>query len=272
MWSIFILVLREALEISIILSLVLCATKNLPNRNLNIILGIILGFIGAYLLTFSSGSIDEMFDGIGQEIVNGTIALFTAIMIGSTLIWLNKNISKTIGQINEVSQKIATGEKNNISLISLVAFLMFREGSEIGIYLVSIRSTHNIALSQIIFSSLLALSCAVMFNFIFYISSLKFLKKYIFKISNYLLLLVASGMAAQAANYFIAADILPELITNVWDSSALISVNSTLGKILNLLAGYDDRPNLMSLIFYLACAATIGYFLHYNNKQNIKAT
>ncbi|AZL15638.1 FTR1 family protein [Rickettsiales endosymbiont of Stachyamoeba lipophora] len=266
MFAIFAVVFRELLEVIFILNLVLVATAEIPTRTKYIITGLLIGILGSSILTYYSGSIDTMADGMGQELVNGLTLAFTALMIATAIIWINKNASQTSTKIKNISYNITVGTKSIKSLVWLVAFLIFREGSELGIYLTSIIRTHSYPLSEILLSVLLGVLSVSLVSFIFYKTSLIFLRKYIFKLTNFLLILVACSLASQAANFFIAAGILPELINNFWDSSQFISLNSTLGKTLNILIGYDDRPTLMSFLFYIITFIIIISGIKFSNK------
>jgi high-affinity iron transporter len=81
--------------------------------------------------------------------------------------------------------------------------------------------------------------------------------RYFFTATNWLLLLVAAGMAAQAAHFLVQADLLPELGARVWDTSALLSDRSLPGQALHALIGYDARPAGIQLAFYFVTAALI---------------
>src|SRR3546814_2462691 len=73
-----------------------------------------------------------------------------------------------------------------------------------------------------------------------------------FTVTNAMILLLAAGMASHGARYLIDVDVLPSLGGVVWDSSALISDQSMLGQALYTLIGYDARPTVMQLVFFVA--------------------
>jgi high-affinity iron transporter len=64
-------------------------------------------------------------------------------------------------------------------------------------------------------------------------------------------------MASQAAHFLIQADLLPELISPAWDTSALLPDDTLTGKLLHGLIGYDSRPDGMQLVFYCITLALI---------------
>ena len=66
------------------------------------------------------------------------------------------------------------------------------------------------------------------------------------------MLLLAAGMAAQAAGFLVQADLLPSLGEAVWDTSAVLTEDNLLGKALHTLIGYVSRLEGIQVIFYLA--------------------
>jgi high-affinity iron transporter len=84
--------------------------------------------------------------------------------------------------------------------------------------------------------------------------------RHFFSATNWLMLLLAAGLASQAARFLIQADVLPALGNRIWDSSAILSDHSLFGQALHTLIGYDARPAGMQLLFYAvtACAIALG--------------
>ena len=74
-------------------------------------------------------------------------------------------------------------------------------------------------------------------------------------------MLLAAGLAANAAGYLTQAGLLPSLYPQVWDSSHILSQESFIGQLLHILIGYNDRPTAMQLLFYLATVATMGLLM-----------
>ena len=64
-------------------------------------------------------------------------------------------------------------------------------------------------------------------------------------------MLLAAGMASQAAANLTMIDALPVLISTVWDSSAWLSMESVPGELLHVMMGYDDHPNGMQVLVFV---------------------
>src|SRR5205085_10934600 len=76
--------------------------------------------------------------------------------------------------------------------------------------------------------------------------------------TSWLVLLLAAGMASQAASFLMQADLLPPLGLDLWDTSFLLSEQSLPGRVLHTLIGYTAQPAGVQLVFYLATLLVIG--------------
>ena len=74
--------------------------------------------------------------------------------------------------------------------------------------------------------------------------------RWFFTATSVLVLLLAAGMASQAAHFLIQADLLPSLVAPLWDTSALLPENGLPGMVLHSLIGYDSRPAGMQIVFF----------------------
>ena len=61
---------------------------------------------------------------------------------------------------------------------------------------------------------------------------------------------VAAGLAAQSVVFLQQAGIATVLEGTVWDTSAILSDTSLLGRVLHTLIAYTDQPSGMQLLVY----------------------
>jgi high-affinity iron transporter len=79
----------------------------------------------------------------------------------------------------------------------------------------------------------------------------------LFAVTNTLIMLLAAAMASQGVSYLVSADLLPAWGHSIWDTSALLSDHSILGKMLHILVGYTARPEGIQIAAYLATLGSI---------------
>src|SRR5258708_38739984 len=88
MFSIALIVFREVFEISLIVSILMVATKGLAKRAQWVGIGILSGIAGSILIAIFADFISQAASGMGQEMLNATILLIAASLIGWTTIWM----------------------------------------------------------------------------------------------------------------------------------------------------------------------------------------
>jgi high-affinity iron transporter len=84
-----------------------------------------------------------------------------------------------------------------------------------------------------------------------YAGILRIPARHFFSATSALILLLAAAMASQAARFLVMADVLPSLVSPLWDSSWLLDNGSTLGRVMHTLIGYDAMPSGIQVVFYV---------------------
>jgi high-affinity iron transporter len=81
--------------------------------------------------------------------------------------------------------------------------------------------------------------------------------RHVFGVTNVLIALLAGSLASQLARALAQAGLLEAWTRPLWDSSAWLSPESTVGTLLHALMGYDARPSAAQLASYLAVVLLI---------------
>ncbi len=253
------LVFREVLEAALIVSIVCAATRGVPTRGRWVSFGIALGVIGALLVAFFASAISEAVSGIGQELFNASVLLAAVLMIAWHAIWMSSHGKELATQMKAVGGAVQTGSRPLSALLLVVAIAVLREGSEVVLFLYG-QAVSGAGPIDIAGGIALGIVGGVAVGFLLYFGLLGIPMRYFFSATNWLMILLAAGLASQAARFLIQANILPALDNRVWDSSMLLSDHSLIGQALHTLIGYDARPTGMQLLFYAvtACAIALG--------------
>jgi high-affinity iron transporter len=145
-------------------------------------------------------------------------------------------------------------------MLVVTALAVLREGSETVLFLYSLTASganHMMLLS----GGLLGLAGGTLLGLLFYRGLLYIPMRHFFTVTGWVILLLAAGLAANAAGYLTQAGLLPGLYPQLWDSSHVLSQESLFGQLLHILIGYNDRPTAVQLVFYLVTLATIGLLM-----------
>ncbi|HEX3894876.1 MAG TPA: FTR1 family protein [Rudaea sp.] len=251
------LVFREVLEAALIVSIVCAATRGVPYRGRWVSFGIAAGVIGAILVAFFADAISQAVSGIGQELFNATVLLAAVVMIAWHAIWMSSHGRELATQMKSVGGDVQSGKRPLSALLIVVAIAVLREGSEIVLFLYG-QAASGAGPLAIAGGIGIGVLCGVLVGFLLYFGLLGIPMRYFFSATNWLMLLLAAGLASQAAGFLIQADVLPAFGNRVWDSSALLSNGSLIGKTLHTLIGYDAQPAGMQLLFYAVTAVAIA--------------
>ena len=104
-----------------------------------------------------------------------------------------------------------------------------------------------------------------------YMGLLRIPVRWFFSVISVLVLLLAAGMAAQAARFLVQADVLPSLRTPLWDFSSFMPNESPVGAVLHGLVGYDAHPAGMQVLFYVIVAIAIAAGTRWAKSRTISA-
>lgn len=252
MFKIAIVVFRECLEIALLLGVIMAVTNPIKNSKVYIILGTMLGVIGAAIFALFARTITSSFSGLGDEILDAGIILATSMLISWTVVWMQGYTHKVRKNLSTLSEKIVAGNASKFTLVVVVMMAILREGSEIILFIYSISSTENLTVDNYLTGLAAGAFSGLLVGTILYKGLMKYTGKYVFLVSTVLLTLIAAGLASEAAGILTSAGFIEVFNTQLWDTSLIVSNSSVLGKILNIFIGYDSRPNGMQVIFYLS--------------------
>lgn len=252
------IVFREALEAALVVTLVLAATRNVTSRNRWISAGVILGLFGALAVAFSAETISEALDGVGQEIMNACVLFTAVVMLVWHNIWMAHHGRELSQRFKQVGKQVQTGDAPLYALTLAVGLAVLREGSEVVLFLHGIAASGTSAYSLWL-GGALGLVAGIFTGVLLYIGLLRIPVHYFFKVTTWMILLVAAGMSANAVGFLDQAGFITQFNSVIWNTSAWLPEHKNLlGELLHILIGYQDSPTGMQLIAY---SCTIGVTL-----------
>jgi high-affinity iron transporter len=252
-----IIVFREVLEAALIVAVMLGASRGADGHGRWISAGIGIGIVGACIVAAFAGRISDALDGRGQELFNATVLLVAVAMLAWHNVWMSSHGRKLADDMRRLGHDVTIGVKPLSAMFAVTALAVLREGSETVLFLYGLAAggAGQIALLG---GGALGLAAGVSLGFLLYRGLLRIPLRQFFTVTGWIVLLLAAGLAANAAGYLSQAGILPEVSSQVWDTSNLLSQNSLLGQTLHVLVGYHDRPTGIGLVFYVATILTIA--------------
>jgi high-affinity iron transporter len=257
MFGTAVIVFREMLEAALIVGIVAAATRDVPKRGRWIVAGILSGLFGAAIVAGFTDRISQLASGVGQEIFNASVLGIAVLMLGWHSIWMSSHGAKLAANARNIGNAIRDGSKERQILLIVIGVAVLREGSETVLFLYGIAASETSGTSGMLLGGLVGALGGVVVGYALYAGLLKIPMRWFFSATNTLVLLLAAGMASQAARFLIQANLVPSLATPLWDTSTLIADKSIIGRLLHGLIGYDSRPAGMQLVFYVVVMAAI---------------
>jgi len=154
-------------------------------------------------------------------------------------------------------QAVKSGERSLLALAIVVAVAVLREGSEVVLFLYGIAASSKESTASLLTGGALGVAGGGLVSYLLYRGLLAIPTRYLFSTTNAFIALLAAGMAGQAAALLAGVDILPSWGDQLWDSSAILSEGSLLGRALHALVGYSARPCGIQLAAYLTTLLTL---------------
>jgi high-affinity iron transporter len=257
MLGIALLVFREVLEAALIVTIVAAATRGVPRRSAFIGGGIGLGVAGAIIVAVCMGFIEGSLGGIGQEVFDAGVLLAAVVMLGWHVTWMSSHGKQMVQQMHRVTDSVKAGSSSIAILLAVVALAVLREGSEIVLFLYGM-AAGGAGKVGFLAGVPLGLAGGVAVGFALYFGLLRIPIRYFFSATNWMLVVLAAGLASSAAGFLIQANLLPAWGNQMWDTSWLLTNGSIVGQAVHILTGYEARPAGMQLVFWAVTFATLA--------------
>ena len=111
MFAAAIIVFRESLEASLIISIMMAATRGIPLRGRWVWGGVLLGLVGSALVASSMEMIANLADGVGQELFNVAILITAIGMLAWHNIWMSVHGKELAKQISNTACAVTDGSR-----------------------------------------------------------------------------------------------------------------------------------------------------------------
>lgn len=266
MYAAAIIVFREVLEAALVISIVLAASRGIPRRSAMILAGGIAGLCGAALVAAFADVIAGAVEGIGQELFNAGVLSIAVGMLAWHNIWMAKHAERMVSGLKSAGARVQSGEQPLYFLGILIAVALLREGSEVVLFLYGVAAGGSSGVTMLI-GGLSGLGTGVLFGAALYAGLLRIPTRYLFQATSWMILLLAAGMASQAARFLMQAGILPDQMP-LWDSAAILPPDSIPGEFLHAFAGYEATPAPLQVTVYVVTILLIGLGMRKIRRQS----
>lgn len=236
--SAVIIILREVLEAALLVSLLLSSSMAMGISRRGVVAGLVLGVIGAGLVTWQFDLISDSFEGVGQEVFNATLL---GAMVLLLLVYSGYLVKRTAHQHPWASAPL-------VIACLVVAMAVTREGVEVFVFLYGFTANPSGLLSVLVGGAMGA-GIGISLGVLIFYGLINLPGRLHATVPLFLLALVAAGMASQAVVYLTQGGLIESRLP-VWDTTDWISEASVTGQLLYSLLGYEATPTATQLVLY----------------------
>ncbi|WP_233863667.1 FTR1 family iron permease [Paraburkholderia adhaesiva] len=214
--------------------------------------GVALGVLAAVALGAALVGFTEVLSGDAQDYFQTAMVLVACVLIVQMVLWMKQH-GRTLKREMEHSLEASARDAKWWGVTALVALAIAREGSETVIFLYGLGfgQSGHVDASQY-FAVVTGLALAFLTFYVLQLGGKVFSWRHFFRITEIMLLLLGAGLFQTGVDKLIDKEILPTLIDQVWNASALLDDSSTFGSLVATLTGYRAHPALMNLIAFAA--------------------
>ncbi len=246
MEAFFVVAFREGLESFLVLGIVLAF---LQKQSLGHIKKYAWGgFAIGILLSLASGIIfSVVVDDFSSEELQYSISLgvllIAIVLLTYMIFWMQHN-SEAAKLRNKI--ELSTNQKLITFLIVLAA--IFREGLETVLFSLALTMGAEVSFVQAFLGLSFGFSISGLIVWLLFKSSIKLPLKSLFKFSTILLVFSVAGLVSLFVKGMQGIELLPTLISPIFDLSSFIPNDSFFGRILQVFVGYDAKPSLLQIL------------------------
>lgn len=258
MLATLIIVFREVLEASLVVGIVMAASRGVPRRGWWISGGCAAGTLGALVVAAFASEISSLVQGSGQDLFNAGILFAAVAMLGWHNIWMSRHGREMAAEASKLGSEVRAGARPLNALALVCAIALLREGSEVVLFLYGIAVGGGSTASGMVLGGVLGLVAGAGMGAAIYYGLMAVPLRHLFSVTSWLILLLAAGMASQGAAFLASADLLPTLGDRLWDTSFLLTERSLGGQVLHVLTGYTAKPEGIQIVFFVGTIVVLG--------------
>ncbi|MHB1274718.1 MAG: FTR1 family protein, partial [Candidatus Humimicrobiaceae bacterium] len=260
MLSSFFIAFREGLEAFLIVGIVISylykieEKKYIKHAIFGGISAIVLSIIMAFIIENTLGS----FEGRIENIYEGIVKLLAAVVLTYMVFWMNK-VAKKIRSDIEIKVDKAIDKGKFLSLFLFSFIIVFREGAETVLFFRAISFQTNS--KELIIGAVFGIFISVTLSSLFFLSFIRIKIGIFFRYTAIIVMLIGAGMLTGFIHEFQEAGLITILKDSAYNISHILSIDSTLGGILNSLFGYQPTPSYLEIFVYLPYIILIFFLI-----------
>jgi high-affinity iron transporter len=257
----FVIGLREGLEASLIVGIIAAFLIQRGDRSalrfmwlgVGIAVGLCTGI--AVVLRVVDGSLDFK----QRETMEGVLALVAVAGVTYMVVWMRRHSRELKGQLEEHARHaLLTGSV--LALVGMAFFAVLREGLETAIFMVAVFQSTISPVSAGL-GAVLGVATAVALGYAIYRGGVRINLSRFFRVTGFVLVLVAAGLLAAAVHSLSEAGVVTALQSSALDLSWLVAPGSVRASLITGMLGLQPVPTTAEVLAWLLYAIPMGLYV-----------
>ncbi|MCM5704079.1 FTR1 family iron permease [Larsenimonas salina] len=271
MWQqVLFVVWRESVEAILIIGIVYAWLTQSGARTglLYLWLGVAAGLGLAGLFGVALMSADSFLAGEAQDVFQAVMVLLACALITQMVLWMRRH-ARTLKRELHAGLEKSVDRARYWGIAVLVAIAVAREGSETVVFLygMGMAQLQMGGFAGFLTAAAAGFALALLTFYAMQLGSRLFSWTWFFRVTEVMLLLLASSLLVSGVEKLIGLGWLPAGIDPLWDTSAWLDDSTGLGGLLATFAGYRAFPAETMVIAYGLYGLTVIALLRWQSRR-----
>jgi len=257
----FVIGLREGVEAALIIGIIAAFLIQRDERSalrwMWVGVGLAIGLCLGIAATFRA--INQSLPHKQQEILEATMALLAVGGVTYMIIWMRRH-SRGLKHVLESHAETALVQGSTWALVGLAFFAVIREGLETSVFLIAaFQNSLNPRATGT--GAVLGILLAAALGYGIYKGGVRINLSRFFRVTGFILVLVAAGLLASAAHALAEAGILTVGQASALNLTWLIAPGTIRASLLTGMLGLQPSPTVIEVTLWLAYAIAMGLYV-----------
>lgn len=257
----FVIGLREGVEASLIVGIIAAFLIQRGERRAlrPVWVGVAIAVAICASAAVALNLLDRSLPSRQQEGLEGTLALVAVSGVTYMVVWMRRH-ARELKRTLESHAENALLQGSVLALAGMAFFAVLREGLETAIFmLAAFQSSKDPAATGT--GALLGVAVAIVLGYALYRGGVRINLARFFRVTGFVLVLVAAGLIATAVHEFAEAGVVTALQRPALDLSALVAPGSVRAALLTGMLGFQPVPTVAEVAVWLLYAAPMGLYV-----------
>ncbi|HET9248688.1 MAG TPA: iron uptake transporter permease EfeU [Actinomycetota bacterium] len=261
MGATFVIALREGIEAALIVSILLAYLRQLGrgDRARVVWWGAGLATLASVVVGTTIFLLGAEFDGTAEEIFEGLVTLLAVAVLTWMIFWMRRQGAGIRAELHDRVDSALLGAGAGLAAIAF--FSVLREGIETALFLFAAAegtAASDGGVGAQLVGAVLGLALAIAIGVLLYRGAIRMNLRTFFRITGFVLIVIAAGLFAAGIHELQAAGWFPFLEGTAFDVTSSLPDDSGIGAILRGLIGYNADPSTLEVVAWFGYLLVVG--------------